>query len=813
LHFTNALINSLSSSCVRLRNQTANQPASCLITIALLVFGVGLSGCGANQYAGMSRAASGEIGLEEATGAVSSESHRAAAVREVAVSQLPSGINGRSDSAIVMGPESTQASIHPMTPLTGEAAMAVKAVSSLKMRKVLTVQSLTCGNQSMTGAGTTQCTVTLSSTAPSAGFVAALSSDKAAVSVPGSVTVVTGASKATFPATVAAVSATQTASLTANAGGSIASFGIQLNAYSPALSVSSTTVSFGAVSAGQTATSSVQLTSSGNAPLTISSILVAGSLFQATGLTTPLTLNPGQSARLTLQFHADHVSSFTGVVTISSNSPVGAATINMSGDGVAPALAGLTCNDSIVTGSKTEGCSVSLNAAAPDGGVTVALSSNNGAVSVPASVVVPAGASSASFAAAVAAVSTAQTASITGTASGSAKSFGLQLNVAAPALTVSSTSVPFGAVVVGQTATSTVSLTSSGNSPLTISSISVAGSLFKATGVTVPLTLNPGQTATLTLQFYSDHTSSFTGIVTILSNAAPGAATINMTASGGPSVSGLTCNTTSYAAAGTDSCLVSLYGTAPDTGLAVSLASNNSSVVVPASVTVAPGAMSASFSASVKAVSTGQTATVTATAGGTTKSFVLQLGPSSAVLTANASSIPFGSVLLNSPAEQSITLSASGSAPITISSVAITGAGFSESGLTAPITLNPGQTVVLNVQFTPTAAGTFSGQVTIGSSASGGTLSIGLSGTGYGHSVQLNWSAASSSAVAGYNVYRAASGGTGYQRVNSAAISSTTYSDGNVQCGTSYVYYVKSVDGSGVESVPSNTTAAAIPTP
>jgi hypothetical protein len=354
---------------------------------------------------------------------------------------------------------------------------------------------------------------------------------------------------------------------------------------------------------------------------------------------------------------------------------------------------------------------------------------------------------------------------------------------------------------VGQTATSTVALTSSGNMPLTISSISVAGSLFKATGMTVPVTLNPGQTATLTLQFYSDHTSSFTGIVTILSNADPGAATINMTASGGPSVSGLTCNTTSYAAAGTDSCLVSLYGTAPDTGLAVSLASNNSSVVVPASVTVAPGAMSASFSASVKAVSTSQTATVTATAGGTTKSFVLQLGPSSAVLTANASSIPFGSVLLNSPAEQSITLSASGSAPITISSVAITGAGFSESGLTAPITLNPGQTVVLN------------GQVTIGSSASGGTLSIGLSGTGYGHSVQLNWSAASSSAVAGYNVYRAASGGTGYQRVNSAAISSTTYSDGNVQCGTSYVYYVKSVDGSGVESVPSNTTAAAIPTP
>jgi len=34
-----------------------------------------------------------------------------------------------------------------------------------------------------------------------------------------------------------------------------------------------------------------------------------------------------------------------------------------------------------------------------------------------------------------------------------------------------------------------------------------------------------------------------------------------------------------------------------------------------------------------------------------------------------------------------------------------------------------------------------------------------------------------------------------------------------VQSGTSYTYYVTSVDGSGIESLPSNTTAAAIPTP
>jgi hypothetical protein len=476
------------------------------------------------------------------------------------------------------------------------------------------------------------------------------------------------------------------------------------------------------------------------------------------------------------------------------------------------ALQALTCGNQSMTGAGTTTCTLTLSSAAP-GGLVAAVSSNNAAVSVPGAVTILAGTSRVTFQATVAAVSTTQAASITANANGSAASFGIQLNVPTPALTLSGANVPFGAVMVGHTAISTVVLTSSGNAPLTISSISVAGSLFKATGVTVPTTLNPGQTAALTLQFYSDHTSSYRGTVTISSNAAQGAATIDMTASGIPSLSGLTCNTQSYSAAGIDSCLASLYGTAPETGFTVWLASNNSSVMVPASVTVAPGAMSATFSAIVNPVSTSQTATVTATTGGIAKSFALQLGPASAMLTANASSVPFGSVLVNSPAEQSITLSASGSSPVTISSVTITGAGFTLSGLTPPFNLNPGQSAVLNVQFTPTAAGSFSGQVTIGSNSSAGAVSIGLSGTGYGHTVQLSWNAPSGSAIAGYNVYKAVSGSTGFQRVNSGSISATTYSDGNVQSGTAYVYYVKSLDGSGVESTASNTTTVAIPSP
>ncbi|MBS1801817.1 MAG: choice-of-anchor D domain-containing protein [Acidobacteria bacterium] len=478
-------------------------------------------------------------------------------------------------------------------------------------------------------------------------------------------------------------------------------------------------------------------------------------------------------------------------------------------------VSSLTCANQSITGAGTTTCTVHLSSAAPSGGTAVTLSSGNPAVMVPSLITVQGGGTTASFLATVASVNTAQTANLTASANGSSARFGIQLNAYVPALTISSATVSFGAVNVGQTATKMVTLSSSGSAPLTLSSISVAGSLFKATGVSAPLTLNPGQSVGLTLQFYSDHTSSYTGVVTISSNSTQGSATINMTADGVPSVSGLTCNTQAFTGQGTDSCLVSLYGAAPYNGFTVYLASNNSSVSVPASVTVAPGAMSASFSASVNAVSSSQTATLTATASGTSKSFVLQLGPGSAMLAANASSVPFGNVLINSPAEQSITLTSSGNSPVTINSLAINGNGFAVSGLSTPVVLSPGQSAVLNVQFTPSAAGNFSGQITIGSTSSGGTITIGLSGTGYGHNVQLSWNAPSSGStpVVGYNIYRVTTGNTGYQKLNSTVVSTTAYIDTSVQSGSPYTYYVTSVDGSGAESAPSNTAVVTLPTP
>jgi hypothetical protein len=280
-------------------------------------------------------------------------------------------------------------------------------------------------------------------------------------------------------------------------------------------------------------------------------------------------------------------------------------------------------------------------------------------------------------------------------------------------------------------------------------------------------------------------------------------------------LSGLTCSSSSLSGAGTDACTVSLSSAAGTSGLAVSLSSNNSAVTVPASVTVAPGATSASFSASVSAVSTTQTAVLTATAGGTAKTFTITLNGAAPALTLGSTSISFGNVNLNSPATQAETLTSSGTSALTISAASVTGAGFSISGLTFPVTLNPGQTATLYVGFDPTVTGTATGAVTLTSNASPSTATVSLSGTGQtvSYQVVLTWSAPSSSTdpVVGYNVYRAVSGSSSYQLLNSSADVSTTYTDSTVQSGTSYNYYVESVDASGNQSAPSNTYSVSVP--
>ncbi len=95
----------------------------------------------------------------------------------------------------------------------------------------------------------------------------------------------------------------------------------------------------------------------------------------------------------------------------------------------------------------------------------------------------------------------------------------LTVNAVTYQLSASPTSLTFGNVNTGATSTLPVTLKNSGNSNVTISSISVSGAGFNASGVPAGTILTPGQTATLNAIFAPAAAGSVTGSVTTVSNA------------------------------------------------------------------------------------------------------------------------------------------------------------------------------------------------------------------------------------------------------------------------------------------------------
>jgi len=101
-----------------------------------------------------------------------------------------------------------------------------------------------------------------------------------------------------------------------------------------------------------------------------------------------------------------------------------------------------------------------------------------------------------------------------------------------------------------------------------------------------------------------------------------------------------------------------------------------------------------------------------------------------AQLVANPASLDFASVQVGSKQTQFEALTNSGDSSLTISQATVTGAGFSVTGLTLPITLNAGASVTFSVVFAPQTSGSASGKITIVSNASNPTVTASLSGTG-----------------------------------------------------------------------------------
>ena len=88
------------------------------------------------------------------------------------------------------------------------------------------------------------------------------------------------------------------------------------------------------------------------------------------------------------------------------------------------------------------------------------------------------------------------------------------------------------------------------------------------------------------------------------------------------------------------------------------------------------------------------------------------------MLTVAPANLSFGDVTLNTASMQSVTLSSTGTGPVTINWASLSGSGFTMNGAAFPVTLNPGLAITLGVQFNPQAAGPATGQLLINSNSS-----------------------------------------------------------------------------------------------
>jgi hypothetical protein len=158
----------------------------------------------------------------------------------------------------------------------------------------------------------------------------------------------------------------------------------------------------------------VQLRSSKATLAVPSTVIVLAGASSAGFTAVSATVSSAQSVTLTATTNGKSISTAIELYPV-SKSPTSAS------------LSNISCGATILTGAVTKACSVYLNAPAGNQFV-VALSSNNSAVTLPGSLTVPSGATSAGFTISAAAVAKQQTATLTASAGGVSQTDILQLN-------------------------------------------------------------------------------------------------------------------------------------------------------------------------------------------------------------------------------------------------------------------------------------------------------------------------------------------------------------------------------------------------
>jgi hypothetical protein len=391
------------------------------------------------------------------------------------------------------------------------------------------------------------------------------------------------------------------------------------------------------------------------------------------------------------------------------------------------------------------------------------------------------------------------------------------------ALTVNPTSLNFGSVQVGASQPLTETLQNSGGSNIVVSQVNATGD-FSVSGLSLPLTLQAGQSQSFTVTFSPTSSESESGSLAITSTGSNPVVNVPLSgtglAPGSLAASPSSIDFGSIQVGGNKSVYETLTNSSGSSTMTISQAQASGPGFTITGLTpplvLTPGqhyTFTVTFTPPSATVETGSIA-VTSNAVNSQLTIPLT-GTGTSVPTSQLSVSPstfsFGNVTEGSNGSLPATLNASG-ASVTVTADNFSNSAFSLSGLSFPLTIPAGQNVPFTVTFTPQGSGPASGTLSFTSNATNSSgASLGGTGVAASHSVNLGWTASSSPDITGYNIYRGTQSGGPYSKINASLNASTSYTDNTVSDGQTYYYVTTAVNSSEEESSYSNQAQAVIP--
>jgi hypothetical protein len=325
--------------------------------------------------------------------------------------------------------------------------------------------------------------------------------------------------------------------------------------------------------------------------------------------------------------------------------------------------------------------------------------------------------------------------SLKDTASGSPHTVALAGTGGAPVASLNPTSLNFGAQPVGTTsATQTITLSNTGNDAMAISSITSSGDFAETNACGA--TLAAGANCSISVTFTPATTGSRPGLITITDNASGSPQNVSLTGTGTAPSATLSPASLAFGGqfVGTKSAAqtttLSNTGNAPLTISAITSTGNFAETNTCGTTLAAGASCSINVTFTPTAVGTRSgSVTVADNASGSPHSVSLTGTGTAPMATLSPTSLIFGSQVIGttSPA-QSATLSNTGTAPLTISAITITG-DFAQTN-NCGTTLAAATSCTISVTFTPSVTGARTGSLTVSSNSQGGAVSAALSGSG-----------------------------------------------------------------------------------